>query len=1337
MIKRMTAAILLAAMLLTLITQGLTPARVQANGSGFTNYITRTGDKLMDGGSEFRFISWNVPSLIINEDPTLHVTTAWEMEDAIRSVAQMGGQVIRIMHFTVKKSPTDTAKRFIYGRDGSGNMQYDEELFQTLDKALQLCNQYGIRLIIPFTNDVEGFGGRAAFANLRGKTADEFYTDTTVISDFKEVMNTIMNRTNTYTSVKYKDDKAILAWETGNELHAPDAWISDIAAYFQSVNTNQLLMDGNWGTLSQASINNPDVDIMSNHYYSNTNLAGTVDAERALTIGKKPLIVGEIGLTATLNMSKMFDRVIQNGTSGAMIWSLRFHNKDGGYYQHRENSSYYAYHYPISSEATGYPITNDQAKVVEMMINKAYAIRGMAVPAPPIPDAPTLLPISSVQKISWQGSTGAESYDIERAADTAGPWSVVAVDVLDVNNPYEPFNDRSAIGGSSYYYRVVAQNVSGRSSYSNVVGPVSAPISSSANLTANGEFELGSYGWTLDAGAFTLTSSDKQAGQYSLKTANLGAGKSAKHTAAVRQKTNYALSVFAKTAAGGAASIKVTDASGNTLGIAGTTDASNVQATTANGVWTEYTVRFNSGSNSSVIVQLMDNSTAASTFFDEVELRQQPNYAMNGGFEYGSSGWNLGTSGAAVVTTDAKSGTSSLKTAGAGSYKGVTQTLTVLPNTNYVLSFYAKGQNPRVKVTSDGGLANTLTNGVYTVSPTAWTPVSIPFNSGAFSTLYLTLYEGSTPTVTYIDDIQLIQNPILTTNSGFESGSLAWTLGGGASVVTTEKYAGTSSLKTGGAGNYVYSSQNITVQSGGQYTISLYAKGQGGRYKVTSSDLSKTLLDIAIPASPDWTLHTKEFSSGSYTSLKVLLTEPGSAATTYFDEVEVREKPEIAVDTNQVKNGSLETGIAFPWTLSPSFALSSADKRLGLGSLKLTGTGGGGTAAQTVTVVPNKDYTLTFYSKTVSGTMGYKIQSGSAALTSGTSKSGAGWQRNTIDFNSGTHTSVEVVLEDTGGSLYVDDFVLDFKVPIDPRVYNWFVDNFEVYGGSVDPNAALTSAWARNGGGGTITTTLDTVNKSEGSSGMKYQYDFAGKTYAGAAIGLGKNWYEYAGVSFWMKPDNSGNTLTVQFSDASGYGWEKNITLTGTSPQLVTIPFNQFQLAAWVADRNAVLDLSTITSFAFYVGQTSGAPAAGTLYFDDIKAYELVNLIQNPGFESGATGWTLQTGFTISGDSVSAGSQAAKLVAGGVYRNLYQTVTVEPNTSYTLTLRSNSGRANTFKVMNTAWSAIALGNTTGNQTWTTYSLTFNSGSLTSVVVAVTGTGTETSYFDDFSLTKNE
>lgn len=441
------------------------------SGSVFHHYITRKGDKLMDGNKEFRFIAADVPELTMIEDGKWHLPTPWEQEDAMKTLKQMGGTATRTYVLSIHKK--DDYKGKIRNVEGPG--QFNEKSFKAIDKMLQLADKNGIRVIIPLVDEYEWWGGIKDYAAFEGKSKAQFWTDPKVIGDFKETIKYILNRTNTYTGIKYKNDPAILAWETGNELVPKSStWTHDIAAYIKSMDHHHLVMDGSYG-IQKSSLTDPDIDIVSNHYYPNhyKDYVKQVNLDRQETKGKKPLIIGEFSFIQTPQLKTFLNTVIQNGTSGAMLWSLRYHNKDGGFYQHTESTYngvfYGSYRWPGFPSGSGY----DETNALKALSNAAYKIRGLKNPGLPVPAAPQLLPIHSVSDISWQGSVGAQSYTLERAISKSGPWAVLSSNVYDaVTTGSQLYDDTTAKTGQEYYYRVKALNRTGSSPYSNVVGPV-------------------------------------------------------------------------------------------------------------------------------------------------------------------------------------------------------------------------------------------------------------------------------------------------------------------------------------------------------------------------------------------------------------------------------------------------------------------------------------------------------------------------------------------------------------------------------------------------------------------------------------------------------------------------------------------------------------------------------------------------------------------------------------------------------------------------------------------------------------------------------------------------
>ncbi|MDZ7721860.1 MAG: cellulase family glycosylhydrolase [candidate division KSB1 bacterium] len=218
-----------------------------SNDSEFDHFVTAEGDQLYEGENVLRFVSFNVPNLLCIEDNMQFKSTnfwrlpnAFEIQDALNSVKQMGGQVVRTYTITVRRPDKDPE----IPRHVEGPGEFNEEAFQALDQVLALANEIGIRVIIPFVDNWSWMGGKAEYAAFRGKQPQDFWTDPQIKQDFKETIRFMVNRKNTLTGIRYKNDKAILAWETGNELGGcPDAWTSEMAAYIKSQDSNHLVVE--------------------------------------------------------------------------------------------------------------------------------------------------------------------------------------------------------------------------------------------------------------------------------------------------------------------------------------------------------------------------------------------------------------------------------------------------------------------------------------------------------------------------------------------------------------------------------------------------------------------------------------------------------------------------------------------------------------------------------------------------------------------------------------------------------------------------------------------------------------------------------------------------------------------------------------------------------------------------------------------------------------------------------------------------------------------------------------------------------------------------------------
>ena len=447
--------------------------------------ITRSGNKLIEGDKEYRFISFNIPNLhLVEDNMAFTATNEWrfpdefEITDALTTVKHMGGRVARSYVISICRKAGPNAIPCHVKKPG----EFNEEAFRALDKVLQVANRVGVRVVIPFVDNWKWWGGIEQYAEYRDKAAADFWSDPEIIDDFKKTVSFVVNRRNTYTGVLYKDDKAILAWETGNELYSPYSWTREIARHMKSLDSNHLVWDGLYighRAVQPEVLEDENIDIVSSHHYPENKGADQIAADiirfRDEIAARKVYIVGEFGFIPPDGIAKILDAVIANGVSGAMLWSLRFHNRDGGFYWHSEPASaslYNPYHYPGFPSGAGW----NETATLNVMRAKAFEIQGSPVPRIEAPSTPRLLPIDSPAEISWQGSVGASSYDVERAGKKTGPWKVVAT-VDDTWVRYRPlFTDTQIEAGVGYYYRVRARNVGGTSGPSNIVGPVVSDV---------------------------------------------------------------------------------------------------------------------------------------------------------------------------------------------------------------------------------------------------------------------------------------------------------------------------------------------------------------------------------------------------------------------------------------------------------------------------------------------------------------------------------------------------------------------------------------------------------------------------------------------------------------------------------------------------------------------------------------------------------------------------------------------------------------------------------------------------------------------------------------------
>lgn len=434
------------------------------------NFISRKKDKLYDGEKEFRFISFNIPDAIYSSHKSIasvFPTPEYEQEDLIKGLYRMGCTVARLYCLSIPGEGVNIpAWNCFIKKPG----EYNEDYFLALDKLIEICGRYGIRIILPFVDRYKFIGGVGDYAAFRGKKddpfSDDFYTDREVIADFKQVLYDVLNRVNRFTGVTYKNDPVILAWETGNELWHKDlydGWAKEIAGYIKSIDAKHLLLDGFYGVREEA-LTDENIDIVSSHFYPFHAPDFVVEMQMwlARSKGKKPFIIGEFGFQTVKEIERFLDSVIASDATGALIWSMRQHSIYGGIRHHRENETYCTYHFPGFDEHAVY----EERGMVALISEKAREI-GHQKEIRYFPDQPLLLPVITPEDIRFLGSTGADSYILERMTDPDSGFEIILEDIKECSAEGTPYASDDEVNGIRYY-RVRAVNEKGVSAPSNI-----------------------------------------------------------------------------------------------------------------------------------------------------------------------------------------------------------------------------------------------------------------------------------------------------------------------------------------------------------------------------------------------------------------------------------------------------------------------------------------------------------------------------------------------------------------------------------------------------------------------------------------------------------------------------------------------------------------------------------------------------------------------------------------------------------------------------------------------------------------------------------------------------
>lgn len=252
--------------------------------AGLGSAAPASGNVYADGtefkldGSNFYFAGTNaywLPFLKSDDD----------ISSAMKQMADAGLKVVRTWGFSDQDSTNEGSypAYFQSWADGKPTINDGDDGLKRLDAVVSAAEDAGLKLVIPFTNNWEDYGGMDVYVRnvASDPTHDQFYTNDDIKQYFKDYIEAVVSR--------YSDSTAIFAWELANEPRCKGtsmeassscntdtitSWVDEISEYIKSLDSNHMVTVGDEGFFNKDSddwINNGSegVDFEANLALSN------------------------------------------------------------------------------------------------------------------------------------------------------------------------------------------------------------------------------------------------------------------------------------------------------------------------------------------------------------------------------------------------------------------------------------------------------------------------------------------------------------------------------------------------------------------------------------------------------------------------------------------------------------------------------------------------------------------------------------------------------------------------------------------------------------------------------------------------------------------------------------------------------------------------------------------------------------------------------------------------------------------------------------------------------------------------------------------------------------
>ncbi|KFY29514.1 hypothetical protein V493_02314 [Pseudogymnoascus sp. VKM F-4281 (FW-2241)] len=231
--------------LLAFVSLALSTTTPNHESSGIAKRATNAfavGTKINIDGSTKYFVGTNSYWISFLND-------AGDVDQAMKNMAASGLKVLRVWGFNDVSTSTSGPwfQSFISGQ--SPQINTGANGLQKLDTVVAAAEKYNIKLIIPFVNYWDDYGGMAVYAKYYGVSKTAWYTNSNCQTQYKKFISAVVSR--------YKSSTSIFAWELANEPRCQGCatsvitnWASTISAYIKSLDSTHMVALGDEGFMN-------------------------------------------------------------------------------------------------------------------------------------------------------------------------------------------------------------------------------------------------------------------------------------------------------------------------------------------------------------------------------------------------------------------------------------------------------------------------------------------------------------------------------------------------------------------------------------------------------------------------------------------------------------------------------------------------------------------------------------------------------------------------------------------------------------------------------------------------------------------------------------------------------------------------------------------------------------------------------------------------------------------------------------------------------------------------------------------------------------------------------